>query len=192
MPTTDILARFHAALGYDLIPNWTAPNQTIADADSVVNDGRSPLVNSRVVEGVHRYSISPDLAANLYAERSGKGMVLGYSKGTQTASDSQRSGTGRARKADLPVEVILVRVIDGHSDLADVHAGMESGTAAYDLDRVEDLVTRSVQERSPDKFGEFTVSLEASRRLGVDGFEGWIGRLLEYNVLRDMRNITAT
>lgn len=179
-------------MAFDLDPSWSPPNQTLKDADTAVNDGRSALVNSNVIEDVSRYSIAPDLAANQYAEKRGKGMVVGYSIGAQPSTPDLRSGAGRPRKARLPIEVSLVRVLDGQKDMLHVDSGLEPGTAAYDLDRVQDLIERGFQERSAADFGVNTLALENVQRLGIEGFPGWIGRLLEFEVLRDMRNITAS
>lgn len=190
--TNKILARFHAALAFDLDPGWSPPNQTLTDADNEVNSGRSSLVTSKVTEDVRRYSIAPDLAANQYAEKRGKGLVVGYSIGAQPSDPDLRTGAGRPRKARLPVEVSIVRVLDGQKDMLHVDSGLEPGTAAYDLDRVQDLIMKGLQERSAADFGVNTLAIENVQRLGIEGFPGWIGRLLEYEVLRDMRNITAT
>lgn len=192
--TTTIVARVHAAIGHDLDPSWSGANETLRSAGEAVNDGRGPLASKSLVEAIHRYSVPPDQAASSYAERGGTGMVVGVSLGTEPSRQDLRGGANKAIQSLLPVEVALVRVLDGLKDVRHAESGYEEGSPAYDLDRAQELIIQGMQERKAHLFGDGvqTVSFQSVGRLGVEGFPGWIGRLLEFEVQRNMRNITAT
>ena len=180
--TRHILRRVEAALRHDLAGGYSPSTSEQEAADADVNSGLEPLTNYAV--RVQRYVLEPIAAGDLYATAGDTRTVVGYSFGSQTPSEP-RTGSGKASRRTMPVEVSIIRAVAGRADVL----GGESG---YDIDDMMDHVLRcftSGRRQAPD-FGAENMSVEPIRRLeGGTPDALWHGRTVVVHFTRSIRDL---
>lgn len=184
------MLRVGEALSFDLLGHKYEPETEEEQAASdAINDGLDQRNEDPVVESVMRYYVDPTLAGAIWLDMGGSGTVVGYSHGVSTGS-TQKTGVGTSTYRVMPVEVSIIRIIDGLS-------GMFSPEPGQKIDRLHDEIARilSQKRRSPNMFGQGvqTISFAESTKLEGGGTEDgatfWVGRTLTWSIQRNWLDV---